>query len=100
MKYRVIKTSNSRDTICVTYEKPDGERGCVKIPVNWFFAVHKKDEEKTRDLLSKTSYIYKIENDEHFPEFIKIFCKDNYRDTVTQSRSEIVLFLEDSGVET
>lgn len=98
MKAKVIKTANKKDGILVTYET-EGVRKSGVMPIHWFFAVQKKNEEKTRELLSKTKYEYSIEEDEKFPDFIKIFCKDKYDDE-TQSRSEIVMYLEDAGIET
>ena len=99
-KNRVIKTHNKYDKVSVTYEKPDGSRGYTEITVDWFFAATKKDEEKTRSLLASTKYEYEIRYDEKFPDYIKIHCKDIYKGSVIQSRSEIVLFLEAEGVET
>ena len=59
----------------MTYENADNSRGIAKINVRWFFAVHKKDEEKSRELLSKTKYEYTIGYDESFPNFFKIYCR-------------------------
>lgn len=99
-KNRVVKTANKYDKVCVTYETPTGERGYTEVPVDWYFAVHKKDEEKTKELLAATNYEYTLKDDPKFPNFFKIFCKDIYKGPVTQSRSEIVMMLEDAGVET
>lgn len=100
MKNKVVKTANKYDKVLVTYEAPDGSRGYAEVPVNWYFAVAKKDEEKTRELLAATKYDYKIKYDDKFPDFFKIYCKDIYKGDVVQSRSEIVMMLEDSGIET
>lgn len=99
-KNLVVKTANRHDKVAVTFESPGGTRGYTEIPIKWYFAVHKKDEERTRELLAKTKYSYSIEYDDKFPNFFKIFCKDIYKGPVIQSRSEIVMHLEDAGVET
>lgn len=99
-KNLVVKTSNKFDKVCVDYEKPDGSRGYAELPVNWYFAVARKDESRAKEILSATNYQYSIKDDPAFPNFVKIFCKDIYGDGILQSRSEIVMMLENAGIET
>lgn len=99
-KNRVVKTSNRYDRVCVTYEKKDGTRDYTEIQIKWYFAVARKDKERTEELLSKTNYVYSIKEDPSFPNFIKIYTKDIFDEGSTQSRTEIVMMLEHAGVET
>lgn len=96
---KVITTWNRKGNCGVTYEV-DGVRGAVELQIKWYFAIEKQDEQKARELLEKTKYRFHIEEDPKFPQFVKIYCSDIFEGSYTQSKSEVVVYLHDKGIQT
>jgi DNA polymerase elongation subunit (family B) len=99
-KVKVLHTYNKHDSVFVKYE--DGtDKKTVKIDYDWYFAIDIKDKDRALEYLKTTNYYYKVQTDPAFPEYLKIYTKDIYKNRQpVQKKTDVVLFLEEIGIST
>lgn len=95
---KVLTTWNSYGNIHIDFEV-DGKRDHVMSKYPWWFAIEKKDAERTKELLSSTKFQYTFKDNDSYPNYTKIYCEDDFGETF-QSRTEIVLHLEENRIQT
>ena len=92
MANRVIHTSNKFGKVIVKYEK-DNEILTRELNVNWYFAVLRKDVDRTKDVLLQRDLSLQMKLDEKFPDYVKIYYSGD-------DKYDIVQYLEQNGIGT
>ena len=99
MKNRVIHTWNRGNSVSVRYKDSKNEIQTKQIPVAWYFAIRREDETKANEILNELGYRFRMEHDEAFPKYTKVFANNYYKEN-PQNKYDIVLALEDHKIET